>query len=43
VTAAISATESRRQIRVGESGWKELVDPKAHEMLEDLILKKTQQ
>jgi nicotinamide mononucleotide adenylyltransferase len=42
-TAAITATEIRRQIRVGESGWKELVDQKAHEILEDLILKKTQQ
>jgi nicotinamide mononucleotide adenylyltransferase len=31
--AAISATEIRRQIRSGETGWQELVDPSIHETL----------
>jgi nicotinic acid mononucleotide adenylyltransferase len=42
-TAAISATEIRRQIRAGESDWKDKVDPRAQSILEELILKKTQQ
>lgn len=40
-TAAISATEIRRQIRSGETAWKHKVDPKVHEILQELILKKS--
>lgn len=42
-TAAISATEIRQQIRNGETAWKQRVDPKAHEILQELILKKANQ
>jgi nicotinamide mononucleotide adenylyltransferase len=31
--ASISATEIRRQVLAGESGWKEFVDTNIHEML----------
>jgi nicotinamide mononucleotide adenylyltransferase len=36
----VSATEIRRQIISGESDWKWLVDPKAHNILEKLIKNK---
>lgn len=36
----VSATEIRRQIIAGESDWKWLVDPKAHNTLEKLIKNK---
>jgi nicotinic acid mononucleotide adenylyltransferase len=36
--ASISATEIRNQIRNGKEEWKELVDPRIHEMLEVKIL-----
>jgi len=38
--SAISATEIRRQISAGESGWKEQVDPSIHEKLTQMILLK---
>lgn len=38
--ANVSATEIRRQILVGETDWKWLVDPKAHNILEKLIKNK---
>lgn len=38
--ANISATEIRRQITSGETGWKELVDEKGHEILEKLLKSK---
>jgi len=38
--ANISATEIRRQIKSGETGWKELVDSKGHESLEILLKNK---
>lgn len=38
--ANISATEIRRQIKSGETGWKELVDKKGHESLELLLKNK---
>jgi nicotinamide mononucleotide adenylyltransferase len=38
--ANISATEIRRQIAAGETGWKDLVDPLGHESLENLIKNK---
>ena len=36
----ISATEIRRQINSGETQWKNLVDEKGHEILEELIKNK---
>lgn len=33
MVASISATEIRRQVIAGESGWKEFVDSNIHEML----------
>lgn len=38
--ASISATEIRRQIIAGESGWKTLVDDNIHTMLADLLRSK---
>ena len=38
-TANISATEIRRQIESGEAGWKELVDPAAHQILQHFLKK----
>lgn len=38
--ANVSATEIRRQINIGESDWKWLVDPAAHDLLEKLIKSK---
>lgn len=38
--ATISATEIRRQIIAGESGWKTLVDDNIHEMLAALLRSK---
>jgi predicted nucleotidyltransferase len=38
--ANVSATEIRRQIISGETDWKWLVDPKAHDLLEKLIKSK---
>ena len=38
-TANISATEIRRQIETGETNWKEMVDEKAHFLLELLLNK----
>jgi nicotinamide mononucleotide adenylyltransferase len=38
--ANISATEIRRQIHAGETGWHDLVDPKGHEILEKLLKSK---
>jgi nicotinic acid mononucleotide adenylyltransferase len=38
-TANISATEIRRQIVSGEAGWKELVDPAAHQILQHFLKK----
>lgn len=35
--AAISATEIRRQIRAGETGWQALVDPSIHATLQDWL------
>jgi nicotinamide mononucleotide adenylyltransferase len=37
--ANVSATEIRRQIMSGETGWHKLVDSKAHDILEKLIKK----
>lgn len=38
--AAISATEIRRQVLAGESGWKEFVDANIHDMLADYLQSK---
>jgi len=38
--ANVSATEIRRQIVSGETDWKWLVDPKAHDLLEKLLKNK---
>ncbi|MBL7703166.1 MAG: hypothetical protein JNM14_13015 [Ferruginibacter sp.] len=38
--ASISATEIRRQIIAGETGWKQLVDAGIHEMLAGLLRSK---
>lgn len=38
--SAISATEIRRQIGTGETGWKESVDPAIHDKLAQMILSK---
>lgn len=38
--ASISATEIRRQILEGEDKWKEVVSPKAHSLLVELLRKK---
>jgi predicted nucleotidyltransferase len=40
VIANVSATEIRRQILVGETDWKWLVDEKAHKILEKLLKNK---
>lgn len=37
--ANISATEIRRQILAGETGWKEVVSEKAHSLLTELLRK----
>lgn len=39
--ANISATEIRRQIQTGESQWKEVVDVRAHALLESLLKNKS--
>lgn len=38
--ASISATEIRRQVIAGESGWKEFVDTNIHDMLTDYLQSK---
>lgn len=38
--ASISATEIRRQIMAGDTGWKTLVDDSIHQMLADLLKSK---
>lgn len=37
-TANISATEIRKRIRAGDSSWKQLVDPKIHDLLASVLV-----
>lgn len=38
-TANISATEIRKRIRAGDPSWKDLVDPKIHDLLAEVLIK----